>query len=137
MKVLVSDIRDVDPIEALRYAGLSKEKVSVVAGGLPCQGFSESNKRTRTIDNPLNSLYKDFFRFTKVIQPRLFVIENVGGLTTLAGGHFLSSIISQGLNLGYSVQWKILNAHDYGVLQSRKRIVIIGTKEKAENLFLI
>ncbi len=137
MKVLISDIRNVDPISAIKAAGLKKKDVSIVAGGLPCQGFSESNKRTRTIGNPLNALYQEFFRFIHDIRPQLFVLENVAGLITLEKGHFLKEIISEAERLQYYAQWKVLDAQNYGIPQRRKRIVLIGTKEKAPNLLSI
>ena len=83
MKVVVSNIEVVDPTEVVKSAGLRKRDINLIVGGPPCQGFSQSNRRTRNLDNPLNNLYKEFFRFVKVLEPQVFLLENVSGLKTL------------------------------------------------------
>jgi len=137
LKVIVSDIREVEPAEAVKSAGLRKEDIHLIAGGPPCQGFSQSNRRSRNLDNPLNNLYREFFRFVKLIKPQVFLLENVAGLRTLHKGAVLHDILNKGKELGYYVQWDIINAEDYGVPQRRKRIIFIGTIEKTSSLFAV
>jgi len=135
MKVVVSNIGVVDPTEVVKSAGLRKSDINLIVGGPPCQGFSQSNCRSRNLDNPLNNLHKEFFRFVKVLQPRVFLLENVSGLKTLHKGAVLQDILNAGKKLGYYVQWDIGNAEDFGVPQRRKRIIFIGTKKKTRNFF--
>lgn len=137
MKVVVSDIKVIDPTEVVKSAGLRKNDIDLVVGGPPCQGFSQSNRRSRNLDNPLNNLYKEFFRFIRVLQPQVFLLENVAGLKTLHRGVVLQDILKIGEKLGYYVQWDVVNAEDFGVPQRRKRIIFIGTKQKTDNLFYV
>lgn len=135
MTVRESDTKRIEPKEVINSVGLRKKDIDIIAGGPPCQGFSQSNCRSRHLNNPLNNLYKEFFRFVKVLQPQVFLLENVAGLRTLHKGVVLQDILNAGKKLGYYVQWDIVNAEDFGVPQRRKRIIFIGTKKKTSNLF--
>jgi DNA (cytosine-5)-methyltransferase 1 len=135
MKVIVSGIQSVEPKKVMEYADVKRGDLTIVAGGPPCRGFSQSNRRTRNLNNPLNALYKDFFAFVKAIRPHVFLLENVKGLKTLQDGIVLSQILRLGRKLGYHVQWNIVNTEDFSVPQRRKRIIFIGTPEKIETLF--
>ena len=137
MKVVVSDIRVIDPAEVVKSSGLRKKDINLIVGGPPCQGFSQSNRRSRNLDNPLNNLYKEFFRFIRVLQPQVFLLENVAGLKTLHRGAVFQDILKTGEKVGYYVQWDVVNAEDFGVPQRRKRIIFIGTKQKTDNLFYV
>jgi DNA (cytosine-5)-methyltransferase 1 len=130
MNVVLSDIRLIDPDNALKQAQIRAKDVAIVAGGPPCQGFSQSNKRTRNMANPLNRLYLDFFRFVKAIKPPIFLFENVQGLRTLNNGEVLNDILKTAQDLGYFAQWQVINAECCGVPQKRRRIFIIGSKQK-------
>ncbi len=98
-----------------------------IIGGPPCQGYSTVG--TRDINDPRNHLYKEYCRIVETISPDFFVIENVKGLTTLAGGAFKDDIINRFTELGYNVNYKILNAADYGVPQNRYRVFFVGMKK--------
>lgn len=124
--LIEDDIQSLDPVACLARLGLRPGDVSVLVAGPPCQGFSESNRRTRTLDNPKNHLYQQFLRFLNVIGPTWFILENVAGLRTLAGGKILREIIQRCRSLGYDADWKELNAADYGVPQFRRRIFVVG-----------
>ena len=128
MSVVVSDVRFLDPIKTLNQAEIHPNELAILAGGPPCRGFSVSNRRSRSLDNPLNSLYKEFFRFIKALKPQIFLLENVVGLKTLAQGAVLHDILNLGKKYGYTVCSTIVNSEDSGVPQRRKRLVIIGTK---------
>jgi DNA (cytosine-5)-methyltransferase 1 len=123
-----SDVRLLDPLDCIRRLGLMPGDIDVILAGPPCQGFSDSNRRTRTIDNPKNHLYKEVLRFCSAIRPKCVVIENVAGLRTLSGGVVLQSILNGCRELGYEVAWKVLCAADYGVPQLRNRIFIVASK---------
>ena len=134
MNVVVSDIKAIKPLEIINSFDLQPGDIDLVAGGPPCRGFSQSNRVTRNLGNPLNNLYKDFFRFIKELQPEAFLLENVAGLRTLNKGVALRDILDRGKKMGYHVQWEIVNAEEFGVPQRRKRIMFIGTKDKLDIL---
>lgn len=106
-----------------------KDKIDVIIAGPPCQGFSMNGKRRK--DDKRNSLFKEIVRATKLIQPKVVVIENVVGLlsmTTQDGKDIKELITKDFEKLGYNVKYKILNSADYGVPQQRKRVIFIITK---------
>ena len=137
MTVIVSDIRSVEPTEAVKYADIRKGELTIIVGGPPCRGFSQSNRRTRDLKNPLNHLYNEFFRFVKELRPTVFLLENVEGLRTLHNGQVLRDILRLGEKYEYYVHWSVVNAEDYGVPQRRKRIIFIGALAKATNPFSV
>lgn len=100
------------------------EKIDVVAGGPPCQGFSISGKRNP--DDPRNKLYEGFVKTVKYFKPRAFVMENVPNLVSMSGGVIKDQIISDFETLGYEVKYKVLLASDYGVPQNRRRVIFVG-----------
>ena len=121
-------IEKVDPAQCMMRLGIRPGDLTVLIGGPPCQGFSESNRRTRTLDNPRNHLYKEFVRFLAAFQPAWLVMENVAGLKTLSKASVLERIIKKCRKLGYVVEWKVLNAAEYGVPQMRRRLFIVGNR---------
>lgn len=124
------DIARVSGKMILRKLDMKKGKLDVLVAGLPCQGFSESNRRTRTTSNPENLLYRHVVRLLQDIKPRWFVIENVAGITTLKSGDFLRRMMKEFQEVGYQVQITILNAGDFGVPQLRRRAFLVGTSTK-------
>jgi DNA (cytosine-5)-methyltransferase 1 len=126
--LIEDDIRNVDPIECLRRRGLRPGDATALIGGVPCQGFSESNRRTRTSANEQNHLYREYVRFLAAVMPAWFVIENVAGLRTMEQGVILKRIVNDCEALGYAVNWDELNAAEFGVPQIRRRIFIIGNR---------
>tara|TARA_B100000513_G_scaffold181655_1_gene100729 strand:+ start:463 stop:1695 length:1233 start_codon:yes stop_codon:yes gene_type:complete len=99
----------------------------VVIGGFPCQGFSIANL-SRRVDDSRNKLYKQMLRVIRAKKPKYFVAENVSGILTLGKGAVIEKIIKDFKSIGYKVDYKLLNAADYGVPQSRKRVIIIGNR---------
>ena len=126
--VLDDDLRHLSPHKCLRRVGLRPGDLSLVMGGPPCQGFSESNRRTRTLDNPKNHLYEDLLRFVSAMRPVWVAVENVAGLRTVARGEILRRILDGLRDLGYSAEWRELNAAEYGVPQMRRRLFVIGNR---------
>jgi DNA (cytosine-5)-methyltransferase 1 len=100
----------------------------VLFGGPPCQGYSYSNRKTRSQKNPKNWLFKEFIRSIKLVNPDWVVIENVPGLKKMDNGYFLKAICDDLKNLHYTPSVKILNAADFGVPQKRERIFIVASK---------
>ena len=123
-QIINQDITEVTSEDLLKKSGLAAEDVDVIIGGPPCQGFSISGKRM--IDDPRNKLYKSFVEFVKNIQPKMFVMENVPGLVSMAKGAIKEQILEDFRNLGYIVEPKLLTASDYGVPQTRKRVIFVG-----------
>lgn len=101
--------------------------IDVIIGGPPCQGMSLSGPRK--FDDPRNKLYLSYIRLVEEIKPKAFVIENVPGLVSLFGGQIKDSIVKRLSDLGYTVCYKILCSADYGVPQSRRRVVFVGLKD--------
>ena len=106
----------------------------VVIGGFPCQGFSIANL-SRNVDDSRNKLYKQMLRVIRVKKPKYFVAENVSGILTLGKGAVIQKIIKDFKSIGYKVDYKLLNAANYGVPQSRKRVIIIGNRLGLENSY--
>ena len=99
----------------------------IVIGGFPCQGFSVANTK-RHVGDERNELYKQLIRVIKSKSPKFFLAENVKGLTSLAKGEVFKMILNDFSSIGYQVQYKIMNAADYGVPQNRLRVVIVGVR---------
>ena len=103
----------------------------MVIGGFPCQGFSVANVK-RHEDDDRNVLYLQLLRVIKEKQPRFFLAENVKGILTLGGGKVFERIMEDFRSLNYSVQYKLLNAADYGVPQKRERVIIVGVRNDVD-----
>ena len=106
---------------------IGDNKVDVIIGGPPCQGFSIAGKRI--VDDERNKLYKGFVRMVEYFKPSAFVMENVPNIISIGGGVVRDSIIQEFKNLGYTVENKVLTASDYGVPQNRRRAVFIGLRK--------
>lgn len=99
----------------------------IVIGGFPCQGFSVANTK-RHIGDERNELYKQLIRIITAKKPKFFLAENVKGLTNLAKGAVFKMILNDFSEMGYKVSYKVLNAADYGVPQTRLRVIIVGVR---------
>ena len=99
----------------------------LVIGGFPCQGFSVANLR-RTIEDERNQLYKFFYSVIKEKQPKFFVAENVKGILSLGQGSVISLIESDFQKAGYTTSVNLVNMADYGVPQTRQRVIILGQR---------
>lgn len=112
---------------------LGGERVDVIVGGLPCQGFSNarrgdgSNHGKRLKDDPRRYLYRNFLAYVDYFRPGVFVIENVLGIKTAADGEFYARVHNEARQLGYRVHGEEVCAWHYGVPQKRIRQLIIGT----------
>lgn len=100
----------------------------IIFGGPPCQGFSWSNVRTRTISNPSNWLFEEFARVVLDIRPAWVVFENVQGFVSTARGTFFSQI-QEHLQQHYLLHNAVLNAMHYGVPQDRSRFFLVGSRD--------
>jgi DNA (cytosine-5)-methyltransferase 1 len=124
-EVEISNI-SMEDLDLDQYVG---DKVDVLMGGVPCQSFSQAGNRKGLNDNRGNLLLC-FIKMLSVIQPKVWLIENVKGLSTHNGGATLKYILQQIETLGrYRVSYRVLNANDYGVPQKRERIFLVGIRD--------
>lgn len=128
--VIVDDIKNIDTSDM--FVGTM---ANVIIGGPPCQGFSMAGARIRQgfIDDPRNYLFKHYFNVVKAVMPKVFVMENVKGISTMQGGKIfdeIKRIFQDPVALNgrpYRIYHRIINAVDFGVPQRRERMIIIGT----------
>ena len=100
----------------------------VVVGGFPCQGFSQAN-RFRMLDDSRNQLYRFFYDVIKQKQPKFFIAENVKGILSLGKGEAIKQIIADFQEAGYITDLHLVNVADYGVPETRQRVIIIGQRK--------
>ncbi len=111
---------------------LKNKKVDVLIGGPPCQAYSivgRARDPKNMADDPRNHLYKQYVKFLREYQPKMFVFENVPGMLSAKNGEYFEKIKNAIKKEGYEFDYKVLNAKDFGVLQDRKRVILIGWKE--------
>ena len=102
-------------------------KIDLIIGGPPCQAYSLLGRHRKTMENdPRTLLYLQYGKFLKEFTPKGFVFENVPGLLSAKKGEHFQNLQTYFNELGYIVHFKMLNASDYGVLQERRRIIIVG-----------
>ncbi|PIP73041.1 MAG: DNA (cytosine-5-)-methyltransferase, partial [Candidatus Lloydbacteria bacterium CG22_combo_CG10-13_8_21_14_all_47_15] len=126
VKIYVEDIKDFNAQKIENDLGIKASEIDIIVGGPPCQAYSTVGKRL--IDDPRGKLFQEYYRVLKEFNPKLFLFENVKGLLSMQCGELLKTIILLFESLGYNVQYKLLNAADYGAPQIRERVVIIGSK---------
>ena len=129
--VMTEDITQVTDLDALLSD--TDRNITGIIGGPPCQGFSLSGNRDK--NDPRNSLFMEFVRFVRHFKPEFFVMENVPGLLSMKtkkGEMVRDVILSEFKDSGYNVDYHTVNAAEYGVPQSRMRIVFIGVREDLE-----
>ncbi|MBQ9206782.1 MAG: DNA cytosine methyltransferase [Treponema sp.] len=100
--------------------------IDVIIAGPPCQGFSLTGPRN--FDDPRNKLYLAVIEMVRQYQPKAFIIENVPGMATLYNGEIKNEILRRFRAMNYNIECKILCAADYGVPQTRKRLIFMGVQ---------
>lgn len=101
--------------------------IDLLSGGYPCQSFSYAGKKMG-LNDTRGTLFYHYAKIMKQVKPKMFLVENVKGLTTNDNGRTLKTMINVFENLGYKVTYKVLNAWDYGVAEKRERLVLIGIR---------
>ena len=117
---------------------LRNQQVDVVIGGPPCQAYSVAGRARDPkgmSDDPRNHLYKYYVEFLKRYKPKMFVFENVPGILSANNGGYLELIFEAVREAGYELDKKILNAKHFGVLQDRKRVIIIGWRKNLNHKY--
>lgn len=107
-------------------------KADVVIGGFPCQGFSMANMN-RSKDDSRNKLYLQMKRVINDLKPKVFLAENVKGLLTMENGEVFRMILKEFSDVGYNCQYTLFNAANYGVPQTRQRVMIVGIRKDLDS----
>lgn len=111
------------------------EAIDVLIGGPPCQAYSLVGRASAPggmEEDPRNDLYIQYARFLNKYKPKMFVFENVPGMLTAKKGLIWKRIQQRLKTVGYNIEYRLVNSHDFGVLQNRKRIIIIGWRKDLE-----
>ncbi len=130
---VLGDIRRVQEGEVASMVGAGRPAL-VVTAGVPCQGFSLSNRK-RHAEDKRNFLFLEFIRIAESLRPDVVVLENVSGLVSTKDGAFKRDIATAIEEIGYDVYFALLNAADFGVPQTRRRVFFIGVPRGAKWLF--
>ena len=102
-----------------------KDEVDLFVGGSPCQSFSLVGKQ-RGLEDTRGTLFYEYARLIDEIRPKVFIYENVRAVTSHDGGKTWEKMQQVFSELGYTFDWKILNAKDYGIPQNRERLFVVG-----------
>lgn len=131
-KMLCEDIHNIDFYAEMQKLGTPA--IELVSGGPPCQGFSTVGSKNQK--DPRNSLFYEYLRAVKEIQPNYIIFENVSGFKTMYNGTAYKTLISEFDNLGYDTISSVLEASDYGLPQIRKRTIVVGWKKAKKKVQL-
>ena len=112
---------------------IKNQKVNIICGGPPCQGFSTIGPGDAK--DSRNHLFLEFVRFVKELEPEIIVLENVTGLLAKKNIKTLQSIFNCFEELGYDLNARVLSSHHYGAPQIRRRVILIGNRIKIENIY--
>lgn len=121
------DISKISVEQVLEMTGLRVGELDVFDGSPPCQGFSTAGKRV--MDDPRNSLFKEYVRLLRGLRPKVFVMENVSGMVKGKMKIIFAEIMRELKASGYKVSARLLNAMYFGVPQSRQRMIFIGVRD--------
>ena len=126
------DITKTKDEDFLKY----NDDVDLIFAGFCCQGFSNAGRKK--VDDPRNTLFKEFVRATKLINPKYIIGENVKGLLsrkTSNNEKYIDVIVKEFEDLGYDVSYKVMKTHLYGIPQKRERLIIVGIKKELNKSF--
>lgn len=121
---ITADIRDVDRADIPAVAG--RDRVDLVAGGPPCQGFSEVVSPDGSDER--NHLFTHFIEWVAELRPKAALFENVRGMQRTAGGAFLDAVTESFDEIGYEVTHRVVTSSNFGVPQHRRRLVVLATR---------
>jgi DNA (cytosine-5)-methyltransferase 1 len=130
-QTILGDIREVsiDRIqEIIKY-----QKVDLICGGPPCQGFSTIGQNDGQDER--NFLFLEFIRIVRALKPDYIIMENVTGLLAKKNENVLREILKSFIDLGYTMDVKVLSAHHYGVPEKRRRTIFLGNRFGVENIY--
>lgn len=117
------ELHDITSVSDESIRGIGS--VDIICGGFPCQAFSIAGNR-RGFEDTRGTLFFEIARFASILRPKYLFLENVRGLLNHDGGATFETIIRTLDELGYDVEWQVLNSKNFGVPQNRERVFIIG-----------
>lgn len=121
------DITTLDPRDVRKVARFDQLGCDILLGGPPCQGFSTHRIKDTGVNDPRNDLLLRYFEYVQVLRPTVFLVENVPGLLWPRHRKYIEAFYNLAKSAGYGVlEPQVLNARDYGVPQSRRRVFILG-----------
>ena len=126
--VIEGDITKISEEQEGRWNYIPKGiEIDLLSGGYPCQAFSYAGKR-KGLEDTRGTLFYNYAQVLKQVKPKMFLVENVRGLTTHDHGRTLKTMIKVFEEIGYHTIYKVLNAWDYGVAEKRQRMILIGIR---------
>jgi len=129
--LFTDDINELEPSKVLQSISqtFGDTQIDIVVGGPPCQGFSKHRHKDSGVDDPRNTLLLRYFTFIHELNPKYFLMENVGGLLWPKHKKYLDRFYELAQENGYNVcEPQVLDAKNYGVPQNRKRVFILGKR---------
>jgi DNA (cytosine-5)-methyltransferase 1 len=130
-RMFEKDITDFSPAELISQSVLKDRACDILLGGPPCQGFSAHRIKGAGINDPRNALLLRYFEYVRALRPLFFLVENVPGLLWPRHASFVDAFYALAESADYAVLKPIiLNAKDYGVPQSRRRVFLLGYDKK-------
>lgn len=135
--VYEGDIKEFSPEQIMKEQGLRPGQLDLLFGGPPCQAFSLIGKQ-KSLEDERGMLLFQMVRFAAAMKPKAIMVEQVKGLLSAKGnqgkrGEVFEDFMTDLKQLGYNISWKLLNAADYGVPQTRQRVFIVGVRDGLEN----
>ena len=130
-QVINEDITKVNPND------FKDENYDVLLGGFPCVTFSIVGKQIGLQDDINGKLYENFVNFVEVLQPKVFLAENVKGILSANKGEAIKIITKRFEDTGYKLQVHLVNFADYGVPQLRQRVLFIGVRDDIKEEFIL
>ena len=116
-----------------KYTPKFDHPIDFIIGGPPCQSFSKAGIRVagaRGTEDSRGTLFEEYVRILDQLKPKGFLFENVSGILSSQNGEDIKQIIKAFEKVGYTLNYKLLDAADYGVPQNRERLILVGVKEK-------
>lgn len=130
-KAIAGDIREISNQQIQEV--ISYQKVDLICGGPPCQGFSTIGQNDHQDER--NFLFLEFLRIVEALKPEYIIVENVTGLLSKRNESVLKAIIKSFTDLGYTIDVKVLSAHHYGVPEKRRRTIFLGNRFGVKNIY--
>ncbi|MBR8827366.1 MAG: DNA cytosine methyltransferase [Gomphosphaeria aponina SAG 52.96 = DSM 107014] len=130
-KTIAGDLSQISLTEIKE--SISEQKVNLICGGPPCQGFSTIGQNNQ--EDNRNFLFLNFLHLVEFFQPDYVLMENVTGLLSRKNEPTLTAIIQSFTDIGYTIDVKVLAAHHYGVPQKRRRTIFLGNKFGVSNIY--
>ena len=125
--IIQEDIVELSKENLLKKFNINVGELDLLSGGYPCQSFSYAGMK-KGLSDIRGTMFYYYSEFLKQLKPKMFLAENVKGLTTHDNGKTIQVMVDTFEKIGYKVQWKVLNVWDFGVAEKRERVAIIGIR---------